>query len=364
LADASSIHTFRWVNYFAKKGHNISIISLRPSNFDYQGIEVFWIKKIKSATTFASHLINFLPVIFQIGQAKRYIKADIFHALGSANGWLASLIGCRPLIYTIADPGIFSIPFQRKLPKIYKILNKYAIKKSDLLVCDGENTKKAMIGLGANPQKIRTIRYGVDVEKFKSQKITEEFKRNFFRENSKIVISTKPLRPECDVETLIKAIPKVLKEIPEARFLIVGEGEQKENLMNLTKSLKIFEMVKFTGWVSGEDIPLYFNLADVYACTSLVETGLAASTAEAMACGLPVVVSDSGDNRNWIKDGENGFVFPLKNSDTLAEKIIYLLKNPDFKVKTGKTNRELIERENNYYKEMEKMEKIYQELIK
>lgn len=360
LADASSIHTYRWATYFAKKGYKVSIVSLKRSTFNYQGIDIFLIKKIKSSPNISSHLINFLPVIFQISRARKHIQADIFHALGSTNGWLAALAGFSPLIFTIADPGIFSIPYQRKLSKIYKILNKYSMKKSNLLVCDGENTKEAMIKFGADSRKIRIIRYGVDTEKFRPKEASEEFQKKFFRKNEKIIISIKPLRSECDIETLVRAVPGVLREIPKARFLIVGDGDQKKNLVDLVKSLKISEAVKFIGRVPSEKIPLYLNLADVFVCTSLVETGLASSTAEAMACGLPVVVSDSGDNKIWIKDSENGFVFPLRNSNALAEKIIYSLKDGNFREKAGKINRKLIEEKNNYQKEMEKMEKIYQ----
>jgi len=363
LAGASSIHTFRWANYFRERGHKVSIISLVPSAFDYQGIEIFQIKKIMSNPTLSSHLINFFPIFFQLWQIKRKIKADVFHALGSSNGWLAALVGFHPLIFDIIDPGIFSIPFQRKLPKIYKILNRYALKKADLLVCDGENTKEAMLELGADPQKIKIIRCGVDTEKFKSKKLPNNFKSKFFQENEKIVISIKPLRSECDVETLVKAAPKILKEIPEARFLIVGEGDQKEKLINLANSLGVAQAIKFLGWIQPEDIPLYLNLADVFVCTSLVDSGLASSIAEAMACELPVVVSNSGDNSLFIKNGENGFVFPVKDSETLAKYVILLLKNEDLRRKLAKVNRRLIEEKNNYQKEMEKMEKIYENLI-
>jgi glycosyltransferase involved in cell wall biosynthesis len=83
-----------------------------------------------------------------------------------------------------------------------------------------------------------------------------------------------------------------------------------------------------------------------------------------MACGLPVVITDFGDNRKWVEDGVSGFIVPLKDPESLAEKIIYLLKNEDVRKEFGTRNRKIIEERNNYYKEMEKMENIYIELIK
>ena len=82
-----------------------------------------------------------------------------------------------------------------------------------------------------------------------------------------------------------------------------------------------------------------------------------------MACGLPVVITDFGDNSKWVEDGVNGFVVPLKDPKALAEKIIYLLKNEDERMKFGGRNRKIVEERSNYYTEMKKMEKIYEELI-
>jgi len=109
---------------------------------------------------------------------------------------------------------------------------------------------------------------------------------------------------------------------------------------------------------------LYLKSADIYVSTSLSESGLAASTAEAMACELPVINTDTGDINLWIKDGKGGFIVPTKNPEVLAEKIVYLLRNDDERKKLGKNNRKVIEERNNYYKEMEKMEEIYKKIIR
>jgi len=83
-----------------------------------------------------------------------------------------------------------------------------------------------------------------------------------------------------------------------------------------------------------------------------------------MASGLPVIVTDSGDNKKWVEENKGGFVVPLKNPEKLAEKIIYLLKNENLRKSFGEYNRKIIEEKNNYYKEMEKMEGVYKKLIK
>ena len=82
-----------------------------------------------------------------------------------------------------------------------------------------------------------------------------------------------------------------------------------------------------------------------------------------MACELPVVITDDPDNRDWVTDGENGFIVPIKSPEKIAEKIIILLKNPDLCKKFGKLSRENIIKRNDYNTEMSKIEKIYADLI-
>jgi glycosyltransferase involved in cell wall biosynthesis len=155
----------------------------------------------------------------------------------------------------------------------------------------------------------------------------------------------------------------VLKEIPESKFVIAGEGLEQRRLKDLAESLDISNSVKFVGFIPNDELPEYLNTMDVYVSTSLSDAGIAASTAEAMACGLPVIVTDVADNIDWVEDGDNGFVIPVKNPKVLAEKIIYLLKNENIRKKFGKSGRKIIEERNNYYKEMEKMENIYEKLM-
>ena len=154
-----------------------------------------------------------------------------------------------------------------------------------------------------------------------------------------------------------------MSKIPNTEFLVAGDGSEKQKLIELSKRLGVSNYVKFIGKITHDDLPEIFNESILYVSTSLSDSGLSMSTAEAMASGLPVVVSDSSDNKEWIKNNENGFVVPVKNSEALAGKIIFLLKNPDLAKQMGKNNQKLIEEKNNYCLEMEKAEKLYRKMI-
>jgi L-malate glycosyltransferase len=246
--------------------------------------------------------------------------------------------------------------------RMMKPLVKWVFRRSDLITCDAEHMRQAMIQLGIDREKIRIIYFGTDVEKFQPRPAREELRRELGASEAPVVISIRSLEPIYDVETLIQAIPSVLRAVPSAVFVIGGEGSEKEKLVRLAQELGIVAQVRFVGQLPNEQLPEYLNAANLYVSTSLSDAGLAASTAEAMACGLPVIVTDSAENKLWVREGEGGFVIPVQNPRILAEKMIALLQNPATQKQWGNFNRRVIQERNNYYLEMGKMEKLYESL--
>jgi glycosyltransferase involved in cell wall biosynthesis len=243
-----------------------------------------------------------------------------------------------------------------------KPLVNWVFRRADLVTCDAEHMRQAMIQLGIDRDKIRIIYFGTDVEKFQPRPRREEPRRTLGATEAPLVISVRSIEPIYNVETLIRAIPLVLQSVPSAVFVIGGEGSEKEKIFRLAEELGILRQVRFVGQLPNEQLPEYLNAADLYVSTSLSDAGLAASTAEAMACGLPVIVTDSAENKLWVREGEGGFVIPVQNPQILAEKVIALLQNPSTGKQWGNFNRRVIQERNNYYVEMGKMEKLYESL--
>jgi len=336
LASANSIHSYKWVKYFSENGHQVCWVSFKPNT----------IGKIENVNFY--EVRSFFPFnFFQFKKIVHNEKPDILHAhYAGINGFLAALINYHPFVLTAWGSDVL-IAGKNLIKKFFV---KYALNRADLITCDADHMKRAMIEMGVEESKIKIIYFGVDVKKFSSS------------DNKKIknqIISLRSLEPIYDIETLIKSVPLVLKEMPEAKFIIAGKGSEEENLKKLVKDLGVFKNVEFIGLISQNDLPKYLNESSVYVSTSLSDAGLASSTAEAMACELPVIITDFADNKKWVENGKSGFLFPMKDYKALADKIIYLLKNPRECEQMGKEGRKVIEEKNNYYKEMEEMEKIY-----
>lgn len=346
LANGISIHTHHWVGYFINKGYEVHLISYTPTQIKRVKVHVLRSKVVNRPLLFILRLLEVRNLI-------KKIKPDIVHAhFVTGYGFLGALAGFHPFVLSVWGSDVLIAP---KKSAILKWLIKFALKKADLVICDGENLKEETIRLGTDPQKIKIILHGVDIQKFKPEQ------RDF---HLPVVISIRNLEPSYDVGTLIKSIPLVLKKVPNVKFVVAGEGSEENSLKRSAESLEILDNIKFIGQISHNEILEYLASADVYVSTSLSDGGIAISTLEAMACGLTPVITDVGDNKKWVKDNYNGFIVPVKKPKILAEKIIYLLNNKNIRRKFGKINRKIIEQRANCEKEMLKMEKPYKELLR
>jgi glycosyltransferase involved in cell wall biosynthesis len=119
--------------------------------------------------------------------------------------------------------------------------------------------------------------------------------------------------------------------------LILGKGEQKERLIRLARDLGIIADVNFKGFVNNNELAYYLNIADIFVSCSYTESA-SLSMFEAMACGLPLILSNFPSNYEWVTEGENGFLFELGSYESLVEKLIMMLKSQDQWEQMGKIN--------------------------
>jgi len=357
LADAESVHTQRWVRYFADKGHEVHLISLAVSgkcHLPNVGLHFLEVKRG----------LRVIPVMALVTRARRLlnrIEPDILHAhYAIPYGFWGALTMFHPFILTAWGSDILIMPRRSRMSK-WKV--KFALARADAITCDAEHLIERMGELCAERRKVKLVYFGVDTQQFNPGMRDERFKQSIgLRSDSPVVISLRSLNQLYDVESLIRAAPLILNQVPETEFIVAGDGKQRNYLEDLARSLGVADSMKFVGFIANDELPRYLASVEIYVSTSLSDAGLAASTAEAMASQLPVIVTDVADNRNWVKDGEGGFVVPPRNPTLLAERIVYLLKNKSARDNFGIFNRMVMQERNEYRKQMEKVEHIYKEL--
>jgi glycosyltransferase involved in cell wall biosynthesis len=240
LADVAdqSIHGLRWANYFAKNGHEVHIISLGKPNNDIKDIALHIIKTRDTKIRAVRWIVNSLPILLQTKRLLKVIKPDILHAHCAYDyGVIGSLSNFHPFVVTAWGSDIL---ISSKESNITKYTEKFALKRADLIICDGENLKDAIINLGITPEKIKLIYYGADTKKFSPKQRDKELREELKALDTPMVISNRRLKPIYNVESLIKAIPSVLKDFPDTKIVIVGTGLRENYSINADEKIILF----------------------------------------------------------------------------------------------------------------------------
>jgi phosphatidyl-myo-inositol dimannoside synthase len=150
-------------------------------------------------------------------------------------------------------------------------------------------------------------------------------------------------------DTLIRAMPEVRRQMPDAVLLIVGDGPYREGLLRLAAATGVQDSVRFTGAVPWEDLPAHYGAGDVFAmpCRTrrggLDVEGLGIVYLEASATGLPVIAGDSGGAPDAVLDGETGWVVPGGSPAPVADRIVTLLGDAALRRRLGERGRRWVE---------------------
>ncbi len=222
-----------------------------------------------------------------------------------------------------------------------------------------EIMKREIEQLGIPGEKISTWPMGVDEGFLQSGRNRKEKSIGA----SMTVLSDRNLLPIYDVMSLVRAIPLVLREEPQVRFLIAGEGSGREDLEREVQDLNVYSSAQFLGRVPHIQMPDLLAQGDIYVSTSLSD-GTSVSLLEALAAGLFPVVTDIPSNREWVIDGESGFLVPVGNERKLADRIIEAIRNAQLVGKARKMNQKIAEENAYWRKNIPKIVEAYESSLK
>jgi glycosyltransferase involved in cell wall biosynthesis len=302
---------------------------------------------------------HFYPfVVLDLRSVIKRIKPDILHTgWVLRDGFIGALSGFHPALLMPYGSDIL-IEAERSL--LRKLVVKYTIGKADIITCDCETVKNKIIQMtGFEEDKIVIFPWGIELEKFypdpkKSVRIREKLEWN----DNKILIMNRNFEPVYGIQYFIEALPEILSAEPATRVILIGSGTLEKHMRSLLTEMKLDAFVKFIGRIPIEEMPDYLNAADIYVSTSLSD-GTSLSLLEAMACALPVVVTEIPANKEWVVDSYNGFLIPTKNAGELSKRVLTLLKNSNVREEMGQKNLAIAKDKADWDKNVDKLEGIY-----
>jgi glycosyltransferase involved in cell wall biosynthesis len=261
----------------------------------------------------------------------------------------------QPFIFGPVSKRYYNIPFtERALLPLTRRLHKQTIQKCAKIITITNQTKNLYVKT-FDERNISVIPFGVDTEVFKPARSSEQ------PEKCKVLYAGS-LYPLKGVHNLIRAIANVITHGLKADLTIVGEGQQKDELVVLARTLRIEEHVEFEGFVPYSNMPQHYKRCDIFCFPTLGEP-FGKAVAEAMACGKPVIATSIGGPAEIIQDGIDGVLVPSSKPEAIAQQIIRLIENRDERRRLGERARETALNRFSWSKVADKYHQIYSELL-
>lgn len=273
-------------------------------------------------------LIPFL-VIFQLISIIRFVKKfkiDIIHANWFIPQGLVSSIYKKfinqnvKLVITAHGSDL-----NNSYGKIGSKIIKFVVNNSDKIIVVSDDLKLKLLNI-TKVNDVSILPMGVDTNKFKPNNISSNAIKNSYGNFDNILLFVGFFRKLKGIDFILEAMPMIVKEHPKTKLLLIGDGEIKPNLEILASKLNITENVDFLGFKKQDELPAYYNAADLVLMPSLSE-GSPVVLPEAMSCGSIVLTSDLPIFKQHINDKINGFIVKQKNSKDISEKVNYFLSN-------------------------------------
>jgi glycosyltransferase involved in cell wall biosynthesis len=288
-------------------------------------------------------------------------KVDIvqtyFETSNLWGGLVAKLSGAL-LLSSRRDMGILR---KTKYALAYSVVNRF----SDRVLAVSEEVKRFWVDADRiNPNKVSVVYNGVDLKHIAAEESAgNPFANADWVDASHIITCLANIRRVKGIDVLIRTAQRVCHELPNAVFVIAGslyERDYSEEMKTMIRSLGLEKNVKMLGFI-GDPVPL-LKMSDAFCLLSRSE-GFSNALLEAMACGVPSVVTRVGGNPEAITDGEDGFLVPVEDDAAAAEKLLTLLRDPEQGARIGERGHKSVQTRFSADVMIQKLVVIYRDLL-
>lgn len=338
-----------------------------PKSYIIDGVPVECYESLN--TGFRLGIPYSIPTATSFGTFDKAIKSSqLIHAHGHpyltslVAGKLAKFYG-KPFVLTQHNTFIEYNNIFDQVERLNDLsVGKQNLNSADKIIAISNSTKDYVLRLGAKPSKVKVIYNGVDLARFKPlYSKREEMRRKLgISSNALVILTVRRLVYKNGIDTLLDCARIAIQKNPRIVFVAVGKGPDLDSVKLAVAQLGIESNFKITGFVSDADLPVYYNLADLFVLPSKSGEGLPLVAMEAMACGLPVVATDVGGIKEILLAGY-GKLVPPNQPHRLAEAILEFIDG-DFSSRSNEL-RARVEEQFSWDSNVEKLLEIYEGLI-
>lgn len=318
-------HDVRFLNAIASLGHEGYFLRLsdekrgldgRPLPEGIRAVDWRWGKSVVDPASYPDVAADLKKIFTEL-------KPDVIHSGPLPDvSYITAIAGLHPHVAMSwgfdLNHDIYVDPAQKERATI-------ALSKADWFLGDCYTELDSAAALGYDAERATIFPWGIDPRCFSPQE--SRLRADLAPDSAFLMLSLRSLEPNYSVATTVRAFLKAAAEDESLQLMILADGSESEMLKTLAASApaSIQERILWLGRKPYSELPEYYRAADLYLSSSITD-GSSVSLLEAMGCGLPVLVSDIPGNLEWVDDGKNGFVFPVGDSDAMAERMLFLSK--------------------------------------
>ncbi len=299
--------------------------------------------------------------VWQAMRLVRYLRRNLIQIVHSYGFYpnvfavpAARLAGAAIVVASIRDTGDALTPLQRRVQKM-------VCRLADCVLVNAEAIRERLIEQGYDPGKIAVIRNGITLSRFAREQRGATLRQELgVPLSAPLVIVFSRLNQLKGIQYFLEAAITLAGRFPDARFLVVGDGANRQELEAQAGRLGLAQRTVFTGFRG--DIPELLSEAAVSVLPSLSE-GLSNSLLESMAAGVPVVATSVGGNPEVIEHGVTGLLVPPRDAAALAAATGRLLEDPDLAARFGEAGRRRVAELFSVERSVRETEHLYQRLV-
>jgi glycosyltransferase involved in cell wall biosynthesis len=294
---------------------------------------------------------------FHFRRLTKELKPDLIHAGPIQScAFLAALSGFRPILTMSWG---YDLVMDADKSAWMRWVTRYTLRRSAFFTSDALVSRDKAVAYGMDPKRTVIFPWGTDIEHFIPRKDEGRKKKiDGVKGSSVTLFCNRTWESIYGVDVLAKAFVKVAADNPNINLILLGGGSQAGKIRQILINGGVLERVHFGGHVSQAHLPRWYHMADLYISPSHVD-GSSVSLMEALASGLPCLVSDIPGNKEWIEDGVNGWLFRDGDVDDLAAKILSAMKSRKVFKKIGEFARKTAEEKADWKKNFGKLLEAY-----
>lgn len=327
-----------WVHQFQAEGRPVAVATFRRSDlWDWPNMEVLpYDSRLSQAAQRVSWRVSQAIRFRRIRRILRTWRPDVLHVHWvdvHALEFMRFFDG--PVVCTPCGSDVLRYP--RENPD-YATIAAEVLRRSHVVTYCSQALRDACLELGAKPQACLEAFWGIDTERFRAGLDTTALRNELGLNGQRVIVSTRGSRPMYNLPTIVRAFARALPALPETTLLmLVDKPEAQRQLQALAAELGAAGKVQVRLWVPQEQIPLYYNLADVYVSTPNTE-GLGSSNVESVACGAFPIVSDIDTYREWLGDGKKALLVPPGDVEALAAAMVRAIRDEPLRTYVRREN--------------------------